>query len=57
MNKLEKVPSELRNLKRNVGKSNVDKSVPAPVDLCNLSDVVKNDVVKKTEYDEFDKKF
>ena len=57
MNKLEKVPNELSNLKRNLGKSNVDKLVPVPVDLCNLSDVVKNDVVKKTEYDEFAKKF
>ena len=25
--------------------------VPVPVDLCKLSDVLKNDVVKKTEYD------
>ena len=57
MNKLEKVPNELSNLKRNLGKSNVDKLVPVPVDLCNLSDVVKNDVVKKTKYDEFAKKF
>ena len=26
--------------------------MPVPVDLSKLSDVVKNDVVKKTEYDE-----
>ena len=25
--------------------------MPVPVDLSKLSDVVKNDVVKKTEYD------
>ena len=30
---------------------NIDKLVPVPVDLRKLSDVVKNDVVKKTTYD------
>ena len=30
--------------------------VPVPVDLSNLSDVVKLDVIKKTEYDELVKK-
>ena len=29
----------------------VDKVVPVPLDLSKLSDVVKNDVVKKTVYD------
>ena len=29
----------------------IDKLVPAPVDLSKLSDLVKNDVVKKTVYD------
>ena len=29
----------------------IDKVVPVPLDLSKLSDVVKNDVVKKTEYD------
>ena len=29
----------------------IDKLVPVPVDLTKLSNVVKNDVVKKTEYD------
>ena len=38
-------------MKRNVDKSDVDKLVPVPIDLSNVSDVVKNDVVKKTEYD------
>ena len=30
-----------------VDKLNVDKLIPVPVDLSKLSDVVKNDVVKK----------
>ena len=30
--------------------------VPVPVDVSKLRDVVKNDVVKKTEYDELFKK-
>ena len=29
----------------------IDKLAPVPVDLSKLSDVVKNDVVKKTVYD------
>ena len=32
-------------------KTEVDKSVPVPVDLSKLSDVVKNNVVKKDVYD------
>ena len=32
-------------------KLDIDKLVPVPVDLSKLSDVVKNDVVKKTVYD------
>ena len=31
-------------------KLDIDKLVPIPVDLSKLSDVVKNDVVKKTVY-------
>ena len=34
-------------MKSKVDKSDVDKLVPAPVDLSKLSDVAKNDVVKK----------
>ena len=45
------VPSNLINLKSKVDKLDVDKVVTAPVDLSKLSDVVKNDVVKKTVYD------
>ena len=34
-----------------VFKLDIDKLVPVPVNLSNLSDVVKNDVVNKTVYD------
>ena len=50
------VPSGLINLKSNVDKLDVDKFVPVPVDLSKLSDVVKNDVVKKDVYNELVKK-
>ena len=43
--------SNLANLKTEVDKLDIDKLVPVPVDLSKLSDVVKNDVVKKTAYD------
>ena len=42
--------SNLASLKTEVYKLDIDKLVPIPVDLSKLSDVVKNDVVKKTEY-------
>ena len=38
------------NLKSEVDKLYIDKLVPVPVDLSKSSDVVKNDVVKKTDY-------
>ena len=34
-----------------VDKLDIEKLAPAPVDLSKLSDVVKNDIAKKTEYD------
>ena len=37
----------LASLKTEVNKLNIDKLTPGPVDLSKLSDVVKNDVVKK----------
>ena len=37
-------------LKTEVDKLDINKLVPVPVDLSKLSDVVKNDVVKKTDY-------
>ena len=43
--------SNLAILKTEVDKLDVDKLVPVLVDLSKLSDVVKNDVVKKTVYD------
>ena len=38
---------DLSSLKTEVDKLDIDKLVPVPVDLSKLSDVVKNDVVKK----------
>ena len=43
--------SNLASLKTEVDKLDTDKLVPIPADLSKLSNVVKNDVVKKTEYD------
>ena len=39
--------NNLANLKTEVDKLGIDKLAPVPVDLSKLSDVVKNDVVKK----------
>ena len=39
--------SSLASLKTGLDKLDIDKLVPVPVDLRKLSDVVKNDVVKK----------
>ena len=41
----------MASLKTEVDKLDIHKLVPAPVDLSKLSDVVKNDVFKKTVYD------
>ena len=43
--------ANLASRKTEVDKLDVDKLVPVPIDLSKLSDVVKNDVVKKTVYD------
>ena len=40
--------SNLANLKSKVDKLDIDKLTPVPDDLGKLSNVVKNDVVKKT---------
>ena len=40
--------ANLASLKTAVDKLDIDKLVPIPFDLSNLSDVVKNDVNKKT---------
>ena len=42
--------TNLASLITEIGKLDIDKLVPVPVDLSKLSDVVKNDVVKKTVY-------
>ena len=43
--------SNLASLKTELVKLDVDKLTSVPIDLAKLSNVVKNDVVKKTEYD------
>ena len=42
--------TNLADPKTEVDKLDIDKLAPVPVDLSKLSDVVKNDVVKKTVY-------
>ena len=43
--------TNLAYLKTEIDKLDIDKLAPFPVDLSKVSDVVKNDVVKKTIYD------
>ena len=43
--------TNLANLKTEVDKLDIDKLVPIPTDLSKLSNVVKNDVIKKDVYD------
>ena len=43
--------TNLASLKTEVNKLDIGKLVPIPADLSKLSNVVKNDVVKKTVYD------
>ena len=50
MDKLKNVPSALKSLKSIVGKLDIGKLETTPADLSKLSDAVKNEVVKKTEY-------
>ena len=42
--------SNLASLKTEVDELDIDKLMPVPNDLAKLSNVLKNDVVKKTEY-------
>ena len=53
---MKNVPSNLSNLKSKEDNLDVDKLIPVPVDLSKLSDVVKNDLFKTTEFDELVKK-
>ena len=48
--------SNLASLKTEVDKLDVDKLTPVPNDLAKLSNIVKNDVVKKSEYNKLAKK-
>ena len=43
--------TNLASLKTEVNKLDIDKLVYVPADLCKLSNVVNNQIVKKTEYD------
>ena len=52
IDKLKNVPTNLSDLKSKVDELNVDKLIPVPVDLSKVSDVVKNDVVKKDGYND-----
>ena len=54
--KLDKVPSGLSSLKRKIYELNIGKLKTTPTDLSNLSNSLKNEVFKKTEYDELVKK-
>ena len=40
----------LANLKTELDKLDIDKLTPVPNDLAKLSNIGKNDVIKKTEY-------
>ena len=42
--------TNLASLKTEIDKLDIDKLAPVPVDLSKLSDTVKNDVIKKTDY-------
>ena len=48
--------TNVASLKTEVDKLDIDKLVPVPVDFSKLSDVVRNDAVKKTEYNKLDTK-
>ena len=48
--------ANIASLKTKVDKSDIDKLTPIPNDLAKLSNVVKNEVVKKVEYNELVKK-
>ena len=44
--------NKFSKLKTEVDKLDIEKLAPVPVDLSKLSDVVKNNVVKKAVYDQ-----
>ena len=51
IDQLKNALSDLSGSKRKVNKLHLDKLVPVPVDLSKLSDVVKDDAVKKNVYE------
>ena len=56
INKLVNVPTSLNNLKVKVHDLNIRKLKTIPEDLKKLSDVVDNDVVQNTKFDDLEKK-
>ena len=50
IDKLKVLPNNLSNLKNKVDRLDINKLVPVRVDSSKLSNVVKNEVVKNTEY-------
>ena len=50
IDKLKNVRTNLNNLESQANKLDVDILLPVPADLSKLSDIVKNDVVKKDVY-------
>ena len=50
INKLKSLPNNLSNLKGKVDKLDINKLAPVPIDLSKLSNLVKNELVEKTEY-------
>ena len=48
IDELKYVPTTLRNLNSKLNKLNIDRLVPAPVDLSKLCDVVKKHVYNAT---------
>ena len=50
VDKLGNSKNNLSKLKTNADKLDIDKLAPVPTDLSTLSDVVENEVIKKTEY-------
>ena len=49
---LKNVPSGLSNLRTKIDKLDIRKLETTPVDLSKLNDIVKNEVLKRTEYKE-----
>ena len=53
---MKNIATNLSNLKCREDNLDVDKLVPAPIDLGKLNDLVKNGIVRITEYNELVKK-